>query len=185
MAAVTSLSLPIPRSKSLTQRALFIAALRPEATVIATPLDCDDSRRLSELCALLGARIDWDERHATVTPAARLTAPAAPVPCGNAGTAVRFGACLSLLCDGALGLDGDEHMRARPIGPLATSLGALGVEARYLGRAGSPPVVFERLGAHGRRFPEVLVRGAVASIWRAFAPAPARQVKTRRRDKRP
>ncbi len=45
--------------------------------------------------------------------------------------------------------------------------------------------VFERLGAHGRRFPEVLVRGAVASIWRGFAPAPARQVKTRRRDKRP
>jgi AcrR family transcriptional regulator len=59
-----------------------------------------------------------------------------------------------------------------------------GPAALALMSLGHSVAVFERLGAHGRRFPEVLVRGAVASIWRGFAPAPARQVKTRRRDKR-
>ncbi len=49
---------------------------------------------------------------------------------------------------------------------------------------GHTVAVFERLGAHGSRFPDTLVQGAVASIWRGFAPARAGQAATRRRDKR-
>ena len=45
---------------------------------------------------------------------------------------------------------------------------------------GHTVAVFERLGAHGSRFPDVLVQGAVESIWQGFAPPP-RRARARRR----
>jgi 3-phosphoshikimate 1-carboxyvinyltransferase len=134
----------VPASKSMTQRALVMAALAEGPTTIVAPLDCDDSRHLGGLLEALGCAVRWRGSDLDVEPPARLRADGRAIPCGNAGTAVRFGACLSLVCDGALTLDGDAHMRRRPIGPLADSLAALGVESRYGGRSGCPPVTLER-----------------------------------------
>lgn len=140
-----TLHLRAPASKSMTQRALIISALCDDDTVIEQPLDCDDSRYLVDALRALGCRIerDADEERISVTPA-HLVAPDAPLYCGNAGTAARFGACLSLLCDGALTVDGDEHMRQRPIGALGDTLGAMGVDVQYLERRGCPPLRLER-----------------------------------------
>jgi 3-phosphoshikimate 1-carboxyvinyltransferase len=148
-----------PASKSMTQRALVIAALADGPTVVRRPLDCDDSRYLVELLRGLGLRVDWRDQEIAVAPGP-LTAPAEPVFCGNAGTAVRFGACLGLLATGELEIDGDSRMRQRPIGPLADALATLGVEVTWLGRPGCPPLRMAR-----RREPavEVAVDASVSS----------------------
>lgn len=134
-----------PASKSMTQRALVIAALSPGRTRIAGPLVCDDSRYLTDLLRALGCTVTWNDDEASVSPSP-LRAPESPVFCGNAGTAVRFGSCFSLLCDGPLTIDGDPHMRKRPIGPLGDALAAMGVDVRYLERDGCPPLCLERTG---------------------------------------
>lgn len=139
---------PVPSSKSMTQRALLLAALAEAPTRIVEPLDCDDSRRLRAALTTLGADITEREggRILEVVPMPLpLRAPTAPLDCGNAGTAVRFLAPLAMLCDGELAIDGDERMRQRPIGPLADGLIALGLDVRFDGRPGCPPLVLERV----------------------------------------
>jgi 3-phosphoshikimate 1-carboxyvinyltransferase len=139
------MKLEAPGSKSMTQRALLIAALTPAARVrVERPLLCDDSRYLTDLLRAMGTRVEWSEAAIDVRPAP-LSAPAAAVFLGNAGTAVRFGACLSLLVDGALAIDGDRHMRRRPLGALGRALGELGVAVRYDGQAGCVPIRLERI----------------------------------------
>jgi 3-phosphoshikimate 1-carboxyvinyltransferase len=137
------LQLSCPGSKSMTQRALIIAALAREPVVIAGALECDDSRYLSEVLRALGITVRWEGTTVTVNPAA-LRAPAAPQFVGNAGTAMRFSSCLSLLIEGELSLDGDARMRQRPIGSQAEALQRLGVTVRYLGEAGYPPIALQR-----------------------------------------
>ncbi len=146
-----SLIVEVPTSKSITQRALFIAALAPSPTLILQPLDCDDSRHLRAALTALGTQIEWTAEQARVVPSSALTAQGRTVSCGNAGTAVRFGSCLSLISDGALVVDGDAHMRKRPIGPLGDSLAAMGVRVRYLGAQGCPPIELSRLAAAPRQ----------------------------------
>lgn len=138
-----TLRLQAPASKSMTQRALIIAALCDDDTQIDQPLDCDDSRYLGGALRALGCRVEPHADRIAVSPAP-FVAPDAPLYCGNAGTAVRFGACLSLICDGALIIDGDDHMRQRPIAALGDTLGAMGVDVQYLERTGCPPLRLER-----------------------------------------
>jgi len=138
-----SLQLTAPTSKSMTQRALVIAALCEGQTTIERPLHCDDSRYLIGALRAMGCEVTSTETRLDITPA-QLVAPQEPVFCGNAGTAVRFGSCLSLICDGVLTVDGNEHMRKRPIGPLGTCLEQMGLRVTYLERDGCPPLRLER-----------------------------------------
>jgi 3-phosphoshikimate 1-carboxyvinyltransferase len=67
---------------------------------------------------------------------------------GNAGTAVRFLTAAVALCEGMVVVDGDEHMRKRPIGPLVTALKSLGIAASA--PTGCPPVMIEGRGNFGQ-----------------------------------
>jgi 3-phosphoshikimate 1-carboxyvinyltransferase len=134
----------VPGSKSMTQRALVMAALADRPVHLAGALRCDDSARLSELLVDLGATVEWRGDAVTVVAPAEFRPSGKSVWCGNAGTTVRFGICLSLLLPGELVLDGDARMRERPIGSLGAALGALGCRVRYLGREGCPPIGVER-----------------------------------------
>ncbi|MBK6848939.1 MAG: 3-phosphoshikimate 1-carboxyvinyltransferase [Proteobacteria bacterium] len=138
------LTLHCPGSKSMTQRALLIAALAEAPVQLDGALECDDSRHLTALLRELGVRIEWEGARVRVDPPAELRSTGQPLYVGNAGTAMRFASCLALVVDGALQLDGDARMRERPIGPLVGALAQLGVQARYLGREGCPPVVLQR-----------------------------------------
>ncbi|MBN1771435.1 MAG: 3-phosphoshikimate 1-carboxyvinyltransferase [Deltaproteobacteria bacterium] len=139
----------VPGSKSVTQRALVLAALADGPSELRGALDCDDSRRLREALRALGARIeDADPAAWRVTPGP-LRVSTAPLECGNAGTALRFLAALALLIDDPLTLDGDEHLRRRPLGDLADALATLGVAATWRGRPGCPPVTLRRTGQPG------------------------------------
>jgi 3-phosphoshikimate 1-carboxyvinyltransferase len=141
-----TLRIAAPTSKSMTQRALMIAALAEGDSIVERPLVCDDSRYLSAALRDLGVGIDWQGDRVRVHPGS-LVPPRGALFCGNAGTAVRFTSCLSLLCDGTLRIDGDEHMQTRPIGALGESLEAMGVTVRYGGREGCPPLELTRRDA--------------------------------------
>jgi len=144
--AHNKLTVHCPGSKSMTQRALMIASLADGPSVIEYALRCDDSRHLSALLTQLGVKLCWEGDQVEVTPRP-LVADGEVHYCGNAGTAVRFSCCLSLLCGGgALVIDGDERMRERPIGRLAGALERLGVAVRYLGTRGCPPISLRREG---------------------------------------
>ena len=119
----------------MTQRALVLATLAEGPSRVVDPLDCDDARYLSELIRALGGRVTVADGALEVEPPptdhGRFRAPSEAVFLGNAGTAVRFGSCLALLSDGALTIDGDEHMRKRPLGPLVEALGQLGAAVEF------------------------------------------------------
>lgn len=137
----------VPGSKSVTQRALVLAALADGPSELRGALDCDDSRRLREALRALGTRLDDREPSRWRVTPGPLRDPGRTLDCGNAGTTLRFLAALALLLDAPLALDGDEHLRRRPLGDLVDALAALGVAASWGGRPGCPPVTLRRTGA--------------------------------------
>lgn len=137
---------PVPGSKSMTQRALAMAALASRPMEIRGALPCDDSRHLTALLGALGTGVAWEADTVRVRPAP-LRGTEKTLYCGNGGTTLRFGSCLSLVTDGPLWLDGDARMRERPVGPLGDALERLGVRVDYPGQPGFPPLRLERTGS--------------------------------------
>jgi 3-phosphoshikimate 1-carboxyvinyltransferase len=134
------LVIPVPASKSLTQRALIVAALAPGVSRIQGPLDCDDSRHLRAALEALGVSVRATRDGLEVRGGGPLAAPARPLVLGNAGTAVRFTAALALLAGGPVTLDGVPAMRRRPLRGLLAALRSLGVRVESLGAPGCVPV---------------------------------------------
>ena len=142
-----TLACTVPGSKSVTQRALVLAALADGPSELRGALDCDDSRQLRHALRRLGIGIDDHEPACWRITPGPLRDPGGPLDCGNAGTTLRFLSALALLLDAPLTLDGDEHLRRRPLGDLVDALATLGVAASWGGRPGSPPVTLRRTGA--------------------------------------
>jgi 3-phosphoshikimate 1-carboxyvinyltransferase len=130
----------VPTSKSLTQRALVLAALAPGRSEIRDPLDCDDSRVLRRALTALGVRITDTVEGLAVEGGAPLRTPDGPLRLGNAGTATRFCAGLALLACGPVTLDGDDAMRRRPMPGLLAALRHLGARVTEQGRPACPPI---------------------------------------------
>jgi len=141
--------IPIPGSKSLTQRALITAALAEGDSVIHNPLLSDDTRRLIEALRSLGAGIDHagDSLHVTGT-GGRLSRPDASLFVGDNGTALRFLVSVVALAPDCITVDGTDRLRARPIGPLVAALERLGVHCDT-GRDGYAPVTVHGGGIAG------------------------------------
>lgn len=134
-----------PGSKSITNRALLVAALAKGTSHLSGALKSDDTRYMAEALRAMGVGIaEPDATSFVVTGDGRLRAPAAPLFLGNAGTATRFLTAAAALVEGRVVVDGDEHMRKRPIGPLVAALRALGVEAEA--PSGCPPVTIAGQG---------------------------------------
>jgi 3-phosphoshikimate 1-carboxyvinyltransferase len=143
---------PVPGSKSLTNRALIAAAHAEGTTRLVNASFSDDSRILSAALDLLGIPVVTLEKESAIVvhapPAAKRAATGA-FKMGNAGTATRF--FTSFLCTGTGSylLDGDERMRERPIGELVDALRRLGAEIRYAGKDGCPPLEIRAKGLRG------------------------------------
>jgi 3-phosphoshikimate 1-carboxyvinyltransferase len=121
---------PVPGSKSITNRALVLAALADGTTVLDNVLDSDDTRHMLVGLQAMGVAFSPGvvARQLTVEGGLhRLRSPAAPVFVGNSGTTVRFLAGLAALLPGATTLVGDDHMARRPIADLVEGLRQLGV----------------------------------------------------------
>jgi len=135
-----------PGSKSITNRALLLAALAKGTSRLTGALKSDDTRYMAEALRAMGVTIDEpDATSFVVTSDGRLRAPAAPLFLGNAGTATRFLTAAVASVDGPVIVDGDAHMRKRPITPLVEALRTLGVDAAA--PTGSPPVTIRGTGA--------------------------------------
>ncbi|MGA4992017.1 3-phosphoshikimate 1-carboxyvinyltransferase [Nonomuraea bangladeshensis] len=128
-AAPVSAAVPLPGSKSVTNRALVLAALAEGPGVVRRALRSRDADLMVAALRTLGARlepsaetpasVDW---HVTPGPIRG----GAAVDAGLAGTVMRFVPPIAALADGPVSFDGDPHARKRPMGPILDALRALG-----------------------------------------------------------
>jgi 3-phosphoshikimate 1-carboxyvinyltransferase len=119
-----------PGSKSITNRVLLLAGLAKGVSRLTGALKSDDTRYMAEALRAMGVQVDEpDDTTFVVHGQGKLQAPAQPLFLGNAGTATRFLAAAVAFVDGTVVVDGDEHMRKRPILPLVKALHQLGVDA--------------------------------------------------------
>ena len=133
-----------PGSKSLTNRALVLAALAVGPCELGNVLVADDTEVMLASLERLGFRLDVDREAGTVRVhgrGGRIEVDTAELFCGNSGTTIRFLAALCALGHGRFTLDGVPRMRERPIGALSALLESLGARVTYPGgRDGFPPV---------------------------------------------
>jgi 3-phosphoshikimate 1-carboxyvinyltransferase len=132
-----------PGSKSLTNRALILAALADGASTLRGVLFSDDTKYMMAALERLGFQLEVDPAAETVTvhgEGGRIPAESADLFCGNSGTSIRFLTALCCLGKGTYTLDGIERMRKRPIGPLVDALRQIGARIEYIGDDGYPPL---------------------------------------------
>lgn len=134
-----------PGSKSITNRALLLAGLAKGKSRLTGALKSDDTLYMAEALRAMGVKVtEPDATTFVVEGTGVLQQPEKPLFLGNAGTATRFLTAAAALVDGAVIIDGDEHMRKRPIMPLVEALCVLGVEADA--PTGCPPVTVRGKG---------------------------------------
>ena len=126
----------LPGSKSLTNRALVLAALADGPSVVRRALRSRDTSLMAGALRGLGAGIDTSSEDWVVSPGP-LRGPAS-VDCGLAGTVMRFVPPVAALADGNVTFDGDAHARTRPVGEVLRALAGLGVDVRDGGRGRLP-----------------------------------------------
>ncbi|MEX0886675.1 MAG: 3-phosphoshikimate 1-carboxyvinyltransferase [Phycisphaeraceae bacterium] len=156
-------ALRLPGSKSLTNRALLLAALGEGESVVRRPLVADDTQRMLDALGELGFKVTEAQAGAVVRVAGRgglIPADAATLELGNAGTAMRPLTAACGLGRGVYQLDGVARMRERPIGELVDPLRELGARVRYLGAEGYPPV---EVAGRGLRGGEIIMRPTLSS----------------------
>ncbi|HVX86174.1 MAG TPA: 3-phosphoshikimate 1-carboxyvinyltransferase [Phycisphaerae bacterium] len=153
--APRALALRPPGSKSITNRALILAALSPPPatpTSLSGLLLADDTRRMLAALASLGYTLRLDEPARTLLLHGRgadLPPGAHTLSCGNSGTTLRFLAAMLSLGSGDYTLDGVPRMRERPIAELVDQLRSLGADISYPLRDGYPPIRIHARGLTG------------------------------------
>ena len=127
----------VPGSKSLTNRALLIAALADGFSTLTNALFSDDSFYFANALQNLGFRINLEPEKAGITVgglSGKIPAESARLYVGNAGTAARFLAAFLSIGQGDFILEGDARMHERPIGDLVSALRQLGADSIRAGR---------------------------------------------------
>jgi 3-phosphoshikimate 1-carboxyvinyltransferase len=133
----------VPGSKSLSNRALVMAALADGVCELSNVLFADDTRVMLDGLKQLGFKLELDESSHTVKVEGRggkIAASDATLFCGNSGTTIRFLAAMCALGNGSFTLDGVSRMRQRPIRELVEPLRNLGSRVEFLGEQGYPPL---------------------------------------------
>lgn len=122
----------LPGSKSITNRALILAALSKGVTLLENCLFSRDTEIMVQALLALGFEIDTNVSDKTIQVSGcggEIPNANAQIDIGNSGTSARFlTAMLAVRNGGEYRLDGDEAMRRRPIQKLADTLRALGCE---------------------------------------------------------
>lgn len=140
--APVSLSVSVPGSKSITNRALLLAALADGTSVLNGVLFSDDSRHFLSCLQELGFPVTIDEKTHTVSVTGfggMIPRKEASIYVGSAGTAARFLTAMLGLSDGTYHLDASAQMKKRPMKPLLDSLSSIGVEITYEEKEGFFP----------------------------------------------
>ncbi len=134
-------TVPIPSSKSYTNRALLIAALADGDSRLKAPLISDDTRYMEEALKQFGIPVDLQDNAFLISGrGGALQAPEGEIFVGNAGTTLRFLTTFAALAPGITRLTGDPRMQERPVGDLLDCLAQMKVEARSVRGNGCPPL---------------------------------------------
>ena len=140
-----SATLTIPGSKSVTNRALILAALCDSRSILRRPLHSRDSALMIAGLKAIGVGIETAENgDLTITPG-ELYGPAG-VDVGNAGTVMRFLPPVAAMAKGIIHFDGDARSHERPLGPVIKALESLGVSIEHGSRYSLPMTI----NANGR-----------------------------------
>jgi 3-phosphoshikimate 1-carboxyvinyltransferase len=115
----------LPGSKSLTNRALLLAAIADGPSVVRRPLRSRDTLLMASALSALGTGVEDHDGDWAITPGAFERD--AVIDCGLAGTVMRFVPPIAGLSTALVSFDGDPHMRLRPIGQVLSALRDLGV----------------------------------------------------------
>jgi 3-phosphoshikimate 1-carboxyvinyltransferase len=126
----------LPGSKSITARALVLAAIADGPSRLVRPLRARDTDLMAAGLRALGVQIDADGDDWLITPGT-LRGPA-EVDAGLAGTVLRFLPPVAALATGPVRLDGDPRLRDRPNAGLIAGLRDAGVEIDDAGRGRAP-----------------------------------------------
>ena len=142
----------VPGSKSITNRALPIAAMADGVSTLHGVLFSDDTRRMIESLQRLGFQLHVEEparRIQVVGGSGRIPAVESSLFCGNSGTTMRFLTAFCAASSGRHCLHGVPRMHQRPIGELITALAMLGGRLDYKDAPGFPPVCTTGTGLAG------------------------------------
>uniref|UniRef100_A0AAU3GVN6 3-phosphoshikimate 1-carboxyvinyltransferase n=1 Tax=Streptomyces sp. NBC_01401 TaxID=2903854 RepID=A0AAU3GVN6_9ACTN len=140
----------IPGSKSVTARALFLAAAADGTTTLLRPLHSDDTEGFTEGLARLGYGVtrEPDRWHIEGRPSG--PARDADVHCRDGATTARFLPTLAAAAaSGTYRFDASAQMRRRPLAPLTEALRTLGVDLRHEGADGHHPLTVVASGVKG------------------------------------
>ncbi|NUT27032.1 MAG: 3-phosphoshikimate 1-carboxyvinyltransferase, partial [Streptomyces sp.] len=140
----------IPGSKSITARALFLAAAADGVTTLVRPLRSDDTEGFAEGLTRLGYRVGrtpdtWQVDGRPQGPAVA----EADVYCRDGATTARFLPTLAAAGHGTYRFDASPQMRRRPLGPLSSALRDLGVDLRHEEQEGHHPLTVAATGVEG------------------------------------
>lgn len=140
---INPFTVTVPGSKSITNRAMLLAALSDGDCLLQNALFSADSRALLGALKDLGFACSEDE----LTKEIRITGcggelpnQSATVNAMSAGTAARFLTALFAFSDGTYTLDASEQMKKRPMAPLIDALTSIGVSVTSLGEEGHLPL---------------------------------------------
>ncbi len=157
----------VPGSKSITNRALVLAALASQESSceLTGALQSEDTEVMLDCLTQLGFGVTADWPHGRIafaknTSGRIIPATEAKLFVGNSGTTVRFLTAMLGLGQGRYELDGVSRMRERPIQDLLSALHDLGVTAISANGTGCPPVTIH---ADGWKTNRVAVRGSISS----------------------
>lgn len=154
----------LPGSKSLSNRALLLAALASGTTTITNLLESDDTRHMLNALKQLGIEYTLSSGKTECTIIGNGGAISCDEPqelfLGNAGTAMRPLCAALCLGKGSYILTGEPRMKERPIGHLVDALRQLGTNITYMENDGYPPLSIEANGLDGGN---VSIDGSISS----------------------
>jgi len=139
-----TIEISIPGSKSITNRALLLAALSKNKTTIKNIGICDDTMYMIRGLRKLGVKIETKEEDVIVHGnGGQFSKKEGMIRIftGNAGTATRFLTALATLTGNQVKISGDTRMNKRPIGDLVKALNSLGAKVKST-KSGPPITIF-------------------------------------------
>ncbi len=153
----------LPGSKSISNRALVLAAISDKPTVLKGLLESDDIKYLRGVLENFGVEFESVGKDLKVIPPKYLKGNDTDNFIGNAGTSSRFTVALSLIVSGSFRLCGIPRMHERPFGDLISALRPTGVGIACEGDDGFLPAQFTNPGLEHLETNEVTIAGDVSS----------------------
>jgi 3-phosphoshikimate 1-carboxyvinyltransferase len=146
----------VPGSKSVTNRALLMAALSDGKCVLDGVLFSDDSRHFMDSLISLGFDVTYSEEKCqavVVGTSGDIPVKNGGIDVGSAGTAARFLTAMLAMSDGEYVINASQQMQKRPMKPLFEALSSMGADFTYLNADGCLPVK-----VRGNRSPRAAVK---------------------------